>query len=192
MLVSGNISYDHLFGRVPLVDYFDSDEDLEAVFMAARHKVVGVLRAAVHPHTLRCTGSDNYVSGVGPDVHELVSYILKNIRGLYKVFGHRNLPKHSVKLSKSQWDIVLGRLHAEIVTVIIVTMRDDKNLYYMDGDWCFTQSICAEHDHAAREVEQAWQNNRTFHGRPSKQGRRRARQLRIAPDVSVGNFRTAS
>lgn len=79
-----------------------------------------------------------------------------------------------------------------MVCAILLTMREDKNLYYMDGDWMFSNVIRIEYDRAAREVKQAWRNDRTFHGRPSKQGRRRAREGRVAAGLSTSRSQFSS
>jgi len=175
-------------GQVSLEDYFRSEEDQDEVFAAIHRKVVGVLLNATCPDTGMSTGSQNYIRGMDGTVSSLVNYVMQNIRGLNGVFGHRHMPKQSVYMSRHEWDRVIARVHHQIVSAILVTMREDLNLWYMtgDGDWMFSNLIRIEYDRSRREARQAWRDERSFHGRPSKQGRRRAKQNRMAPGVSIG------
>lgn len=181
----------HIFGEIPLKDYFKSEDHAEEVFASIHRKVVGTMLAAVSPRTGRCTGSDNYISGLDSKISSLSGYVISEIKGLHRAFGHKDLPKHTVKLSRREWDGVLDRIHAEIVITILIVMRDDNNLWYHDGDWMFSSLIRVEYDRSVREVKQLWNDKRNFHGRPSKQGRRRVKSLRVAPGESIGGRRVS-
>ena len=187
-MTSKNVARRYQLDQVSLGDYFKSDEQEEEVFAAIRRKVVGVLICATCPETGVCTGAQNHVRGVDASVSSLVDYVMSNIRGLNSVFGHRQMPKSYVFMSRHEWDRVIARVHYKIVSAIVVNMRSDLNLWYMDGDgdWMFSNVIRIEYDRSKREMRQAWRDERCFHGRPSKQGRRRAKQLRNAPGVSIG------
>lgn len=186
-LSSRDIGRRHLMGEVPLEEYFRSEDHIDEVFAAVRRRVVGVMLAARSPRG-RCTGRDNYITGLDRRISSLSWYVRNNIRGLNRIFGHTHLPKHAVKLTRSEWDRVLERIYGEIIISILIVMRDDHSLWYQDGDWCFSNVIRVEHDRSVREVKQTWRNQRNFHGRPSKQGRRRAKQLRVAPGISIGGM----
>lgn len=185
-MTSSIIEHRHLLGQVPLSDYFASEDDMALAFAGARFKVVGAFLRATHPKTGRATGIDNCICGLDDRIGTLAKFVLEST-SLRKVFGHQNLPKHEVHLKRAQWDRILGRIHMQMVCIILTTMRDDElNLWRLDGDWCFSNLIRVEYDRVMREVKLAYRDSRNFHGRPSKQGRRRAKQLGLAPGTSIG------
>ena len=186
-ILSGRTSaHRHLRGEVPLHDYFNSEEDASTILAGIHHKVVGVMLSAQHPKTGQNTGRDNYICGLDDHVESLTRYVMGRIRGLDRVFGHEHMPKHEVYLTRQQWKSVIDRLHYQMVTSILLIMRDDNNLYRMDSDWMFSNVIRIEHDRHNREMQQSFRNDHTFHGRPSKQGRQRAKGLRTGVGVSIG------
>lgn len=179
----------HLLGQVPLRDYFRSDESMGATLAAVQYKVVACFLRATHPQTGRTTGRDNCICGLGPELRAVVTYATERVN-IRREFGHAHLPKLEVELTRAQWELVLNRIHCELVALAVVHMRDTHKLYFMDGDWCFSNELRVEHDHMAqlaRKNENDYRGDRrNFHGRPSDQGRRRAKGLRVATGVSIG------
>lgn len=184
----GYSKYAHLNGDVPLYEYFKSEEDLAQVLTLVKFKVAGTMLSAVCQNTGRSTGIDNYVSGVGERTSDLVSYIMRNIRGLQRVFGHDQLPKDSIYLTKGQWNRVLLNIHRAMVREVLEAMIGANELWYWNSDWCFSNVVRLENDRANKEKKANWHDQRNFHGRPSKQGRRRAKSLRKASSVSIGGY----
>jgi hypothetical protein len=179
----------HLLGQVPLRDYFKSDESMGATLAAVQFKVVACFLRATHPQTGRTTGKDNCICGLGPELGAVVAYAASRIN-IRREFGHGHLPKSEADLTRAQWAQVMFRIHRELITLAVVHMRDTHKLYFMDGDWCFSNELRTEHDHMAqmsRKKENDYRGDRrNFHGRPGDQGRRRAKGLRLAPGVSIG------
>jgi hypothetical protein len=168
----------HLRGQVSLIEYFnDSEERLEEVLSAVQHKVVGVFLSATDPLTGRGTGQDNCICGLSDKRSDLVDYVASRIR-LWGVFGHKDAPKKEVKLNKYEWEIVIRRVHKELVLIVIEAMLDDHSLYRLNSDWCFLHELRRGHDRMARAAKEAFRNNRNFHGLPDNQGRRRTKQHR--------------
>lgn len=180
----------HQLGQVPLREYFASIDELASTLAAVQYKFVNVLLKATHPKTGRGTGKDNYVCGVGTDIEDLASYVSKRI-DLKSVYGHEQLPKlFAPGLNHRQWDLVLGHVHFMLLCAVAVALRDSYDLYQLNGDWCFTNNIRVQHDRLARiarEFSNTYQkDNRSWHGRPANQGRRRASELGFAPGTSIG------
>jgi hypothetical protein len=182
-----------LLGEVSLEDYFFSENQAADVFAAIQYKMVGAMLKAENSKGRR-TGAEHYISGVNDRISSLTRRLMPDIKGLDQVFGFKDLPRYVLQLDRSQQRRVLDNLHFEVVSAILVMLRNKGHLYYMagHGDWLFSDFICRVHNHAAREARQAWRDERSWHGRPSKQGRQRSSQLGTAPGVSIGGYAASS
>lgn len=186
-MTSKSIEQRHVRGQIPLSEYFKSEDDMAIAFAGVRFEVARAFLRATHPKTGRATGRDNYICGLDDSISALSKFVLDHT-SLRRVFGHADLPKHTVHLTRVQWGRILDRIHMQMVSVVLTSMRDnEKNLWRLDGDWCFSNFIRVEYDRVMKEVKLAYRDSRNWHGRPSEQGRRRAKQLRVAPGVSIGS-----
>jgi len=176
----------YLLGQVPLHDYFDSEEDLAEALSGVRFRVVSAFLSSVHPESGKATGLGNYIVGVDERISSLATHVLRQPRtSLHRAFGYSDLPEVCRQLPRREQTRIVGYVHHQMVMLILVTMRDECNLWRFDGDWCFSHLLRVEHDHVMKAAKLAWRDQRNWHGRPSKQGRRRAHQLRTAPGMSI-------
>lgn len=189
----------HQLGQVPIEKYFDPEtDDMGATLAAIRYKIVAVFLRATDPATGRTTGRDNCIIGVNDKIGSLADYVIDKIN-LRREFGLRELQYglrdlgevDKAMLSRRDREKIAEHVRAKLICMILLTMRDDEHsLYYCDTMWCFTNDLRVEHDHVA-QVTRAKSNSyhgdkRTWHGKPAKQGRRRTKQLRMAPGNSIG------
>lgn len=174
-----------LLGQLPLTAFFKDEEHLATSLAAASYKVVGVLVKARHPVNGKDTGVHNYVAGLAPRLNSLVNYVANRVK-LDDVYCLNNLPTESAKLTKQQWRRVLDQVHYRLIELVLEYWHEDRFIYLLGGDWCFVPSLHEDHDRLARRANDAWYNQRNWHGRPSEQGRRRARANRQAPGTSIG------
>lgn len=176
-----------LLGQVCLKDFFESEDQMANVFAAIQRKLVSAMLKAENSKG-RCTGAGHYITGVGGRINLLARMLVDKIGRLDYEYGLDALPVAAKQLSRSQQRQVVDMLHFEVISTILAGMNGKGHLYYMegDGDWMFSDVICRDHNHAAREAKQAWRDNRALHGRPENQGRRRDSQLRQAPAQSGG------
>lgn len=188
-MTSKNPAQRHLLGQVPLEEYFATEEDLRATLAAVHYKTVAVFLSATHPSTGKATGRDNYICGLEGRISHLEKYVMGRIT-LRREFGLQHLPRNISHLSRFERDRILSHVHSLLVSSVLVAMRDDRDIWYFDGDWCFSNTVRVLHDKHARMARKASNtylgDQRNYHGRPSKQGRRRQKQLRTAPGVSIG------
>ncbi|MDB5161748.1 MAG: hypothetical protein JWM52_256 [Candidatus Saccharibacteria bacterium] len=190
----------HQLGQVPIEEYFDLEtDDMGATLAAIRYKIVAVFLRATDPATGRSTGRDNCIAGVNDKLGDLVTYVVNRINlrrefGLRELqYGLRDLSEvQKASLSRRDREKIAEKVQAELVRMILLTMRNDEHsLYYCDTLWCFSHDLRIEHDHAER-VKRVKENTyhgdkRNWHGKPAKQGRRRTKQLRMAPGSSIGS-----
>lgn len=180
--------------QVPLMEYFATEDHAAQVFAAVQHKMVGAMLKAENSKGRR-TGAEHYICGVGDRISQLANKLMWEIKGLDSVYGLKSLPEEANALRPSERRRVVDSLHFEVVSAVLVSLRDKNHLYYLqgDGDWLFSDFICQEHNHAAREARLKWRDERSYHGRPSQQGRRREAQLRqgTALSGSYGRYATS-
>ncbi|MEO6109747.1 MAG: hypothetical protein ABIP50_01920 [Candidatus Saccharimonadales bacterium] len=189
----------HQLGQVPVEKYFDeTSDDMGATLAAIRYKIVAVFLRATDPATGRTTGRDNCIIGVNDEISDLVTYVTERINlrrefGLRELhYGLRDVEKHTLAtLSRRDREQIAGKVRAKLICMAMLAMREKHFLYWMDGRWCFTSDLRDEHDHLA-QVMRAKDNSyhgdrRNWHGKPAKQGRRRTKQLRMAPGTSIGS-----
>lgn len=171
--------------RLFVSEFFSSDEELGAALATVQFRFSAVLLNAVDPRTGRGTGRDNYVCGVGARVYNLVSYVAHrvNLRGVVTY----HFPRGVTQRGKAKQ---LASIHEKLLTMVALNWMKTQDLYWLDGDWCFTNVVREDHDRIMRilrEKSNTYQkDNRAFHGRPANQGRRRTKELRQAPGVSIG------
>ena len=184
----------HLLGQVDLHEYFDSEDDMTATLVAVRYKVVATFLKSVHPRTGKTTGRDNYICGVDAKISDLADYVAEHTN-LRREFSATHLSKPlEMMLTRHQRQRLVRRIHARLICVVLVAMRDASDLWYMEGvgDWLFSNTLRIEHDRAERLRREATNtyhgDRRNWHGRPSNQGRRRSRQNRFAPGTSIGGI----
>lgn len=188
-MTSKNPARRHILRQVPLSEYFASEEDLAATLAAVHYKIVAVFLNSTHPRTGRTTGRDNYICGLGDRISHLERHVIDKIK-LRREFGLQHLPRSISHLTRPERDRIVGYVHAMLVNTVLVTMREDNDLWYFDGDWCFSNTVRVLHDKHTRMAREATNtyhgDRRNYHGRPSNQGRRRQKQLRVASGVSIG------
>ncbi len=128
---------------------------------------------------------DNVVRGIGSDVESIVKYVHENVN-LNGVYDHKQLPKHRIKLKRCEWDMILPRLRAEMVRLAIGELLEEGLIWPLDDDWLYSCELRVIYDRSHRMADRVFFDQRNWHGRPSRQGRRRARQLGLAPGMSIG------
>lgn len=170
----------HLRGQVPLSEYFESEEDLHEVLSAMQVIVVRVFLNAKHPTRRQCTGKDHYIMGLDDKPSNLMSYVMERAY-FQKVCSANRIPESARReMSKKQIEMVLWSIHANLVMMIINSLIQDHLLYRLNGDWCFTHEVRKEYDRLQHRAKDAFFDQRSWHGVPANQGRRKARLLRAA------------
>lgn len=169
---------------VDLNKIFATHEDLEAMKEAFKYKIVAVLRRRAPKYK-----NENSFGKAGSTTEELASFIMK-LTTFFELFGNGAMTDRGVKFTKEERKLqqaALRNIHHAIISSCLTDYRDTFHLYFLEHDnsWNFTQKMCEDYDKRNKQEADTFHNNRSFHGRPEKQGRARARQGRVAAGASV-------
>ena len=178
-------------------DILDEDAYIEKMLII-RHRILAVFARYVDPKTKKGVFG-NYIMGIGPKVQHLVGYMIKHMKR-DKLFSKSDLPPKYRDLSQFWLDLIYSRVTDQLIERQINLLIQTSDLWRLEisgGIWEISQSVADEYK-SARELagvlyrEEAfgsllpdYRNERTFHGRPSRQGRRRSGELRVAPSLST-------
>jgi len=178
-------------------DILEEDAYIEKMLII-RHRILAVFARYVDPKTKKGVFG-NCIMGVGPKVQHLVSYMMKNMKR-DKLFSKSDIPLKYRKLNQYWIDLIYSRVTDQLIERQINLLIRTSDLWRLEitgGIWEISQSVADEY-RSARELAGVlcregafgsllpdYRNERTFHGRPSRQGRRRSSELRIAPSLST-------
>lgn len=192
----------HIMYRIQPEDIFDEEQYIERMLLV-RFRVVSVFLHSIDPVTKKGIGG-NYLIGVGHKLSHLKTFINRKVsyRGIVTV---NDLPEHYHSLSDRWRKKIIFRLTRLMIDRQINYMYDCYDLYPMEsfnGDtmWEIRQSVADRlkrdklelsmtYDRQLlpkKEEKPRYRDERNHHGKPSRQSRRRNRELRQAPGISVG------
>lgn len=191
--MGGHLTLDELFAN-------NREEREPGAFLAhlqrrARYKVV---QAFLHALDERWLVSDNYIVNCGPELDDLLHYVVRATKQGSRLVRRADLPPVYQALDDRWVDMVCAHaarllLRNELVTLLT---GEDAYIWYHSRSkvWQARQSLMDQLDDLRREAyghqpprhrRRFKRDNRSFHGRP-KRDRRRNRGLGIAPGISVG------
>lgn len=137
------------------------------------------------------TGQEHFILGVGDHIEDLAQWVVKH-RTFFRLYGVRDLPSDfSLVMSEKAREAFLLKVHVALVARELVLWRDNAALWCVMNntgqmEWGFQPSLIDEAHILKKERPQQWRDNRNWHGRPENQGRRRAKELHVAPATSIG------
>lgn len=179
--------------QVSLDDIFDDETYVERR-LVARHRIIGVFDVAIDPFSKR--GTDNFIVGVAERISDLADYVSDKMRHRRNLIVIDDLPFRYAPLPKKQREKVCQPLRRQLIIDELIAMRDAEEIYWQDGRWQAKQSLIDEYvrfrevrQEHYRKVEEVHRtalrikrDNRTYHGRPRQQTKRRG----IPEGTSIG------
>lgn len=189
----------HILYRLQIEDVLDEDQFIEKMLLV-RYRIICVFAHSVDPMTKKGVFG-NYLQGVGPDLADLKRFVIGkvNSRG---VLSRSDLPEEYRLLGRSWRQIIIDKIMSRLINRQIDQMLDSWDLWWLDshgGIWEIAQSVVDEqkmiqstfstiYNLGLKKQERgpSYRDERTHHGKPSSQSRRRDRQLRQAPGISIG------
>lgn len=180
-------------------DVLDEEEYIEKMLLV-RYRIIGVFGRSIDPETKRGV-LGNYLVGIGPRLSMLNRHLARRIhpRG---ILTRSDLPKVYQALDYRWREKIINRVVRIMIERQVDLMREACDLWWLDyhgGIWEICQSVADEqkliqsafasiYDAEYRDNRDSprYRDERTHHGRPSKQSRRRSRALGQAPGVSIG------
>lgn len=174
----------------------DSDQFIEKMLIV-RHRIINIFTKSIDPRTKKGIPG-NYLMGVGSRVMHLREYLHNHInsRGILQ---DCELPNEFRCLNNFWRNIVISKIVQAMINLQVDEMRNNVQLWYFDqsgGIWEISQSLADEYKSASNEylsvyeslscsTKPKYRDQRNYHGRPSKQARRRNKKLRQAPGLSI-------
>lgn len=173
-------------------DILSEDSYIEKMILV-RHRIIGVFEKSVDPITKKgITG--NYLVGIGPKVSALNNFLFSKIsfRG---ILSREDLPLEYKYYSLGLREAIFHRVIKVMIERQVSILRDECALWWLEtsgGIWEIAQSLVDEKQLSSSAIigtmqKPKYRDERTFHGRPSQQGRKRVSLLRQAPGLSTGS-----
>lgn len=179
-------------------DILDDESYIEKMLLV-RYRIIGVFGRSVDPSTRKGVYG-NYLMGIGPRQSQLNRFLVSRI-SIKGLMSSADLTPQFKKLNYKWREIILNRVLRLMIERQVELMKENCDLWWLDyhgGIWEIAQSVADEqkiiqasfissYDHELKlDPKQKFRDERSFHGRPSKQGRRRTSLLRQAPGMSTG------
>lgn len=179
-------------------DVLDEDDYIEKMLLV-RYRIICIFGRSIDPVTKRGV-LGNYLLGIGPRVSMLNKYLFTRINPK-GILVRSDLPK-SYQMLEYKWrEKIINRVLKIMIERQVSLMKETCDLWWLDyhgGIWEICQSVADEQKltqaafatiydaQYSSNTRPRYYDERTHHGRPSKQSRRRNRQLGQAPGVSIG------
>lgn len=190
----------HIRHHMRLEESLDEEMFAEKM-MLVRHRIIGIFNKSVDPRTHRGVGG-NYLVGVGPKSRQLAAFIQKRF-GIRGVIRLDDLHPRYRGLTDYWRQQVIAKIVGELIDRQLRLMVDESDLWWLDncgGIWEISQSVADEYAiqqsqiamlygeaYRASKPRQPYRDERAHHGKPSQQSRRRDRELRQAPGLSISS-----
>jgi hypothetical protein len=187
----------HIYYNLTVQDVLDEEEFVEKMLII-RRRIIRVFDRSIDPKTKRGV-SGNYLMGIGPKLHSLRSFMYKHVH--FRGIIHENeLPEQYQVLTDYWKKFIISKIIRILIDLQLEEMYEVADLWQMDnlgGIWEIAQTVADEEVLIYSEIASIYNrprsskkphylDERSFHGKPSKQARRRNKELRQAPGISIG------
>jgi hypothetical protein len=164
---------------------FISQGDFVDVMGAARWRLIRVFADA--RTTPQKGATSGYILGLDAKLTSLAEYVEEAMheRAQRKIYCTADLPPDYRLLNNRDQHRVVGVIRRELFMRLLTLMREEHDLWRMEGEWRVPQSVVDEYLLRTKRAKQSYRDERCFHGRP-RRDRARLRQLRFAGGVSTG------
>lgn len=177
------------------------EEDYIEKMLIVRYRIISVFEHSIDPATQKGVYG-NYLVGIGPRLTQLNRFLASKVsyRGL---LSRSDLPRKYQALNYKWRDLIMRRITRCMIERQVNLLKESCDLWWLDyhgGIWEISQSVADEQKlvqasfatiydseyRLERDSKPRYRDERSHHGRPSKQSRRRDSLLRQAPGASIG------
>jgi len=195
-LVPTNAQRTKICYHLSISDILDEDKFIEKMLIV-RHRIINIFIKSVDPRTKKGIPG-NYLMGVGPKIVNLKKFMHTHIN-FSGIIIDSELPQEYKKLNYFWKKFIISKIIRSMINIQVDKISKSGNLWYLSqsgGVWEISQSLADEDNLGFDEFisfyskidnssKPKYRDQRNYHGRPSKQGRRRNKELRQAPGLST-------